>query len=244
MAFHSLYSDERSWSHCEFSLTNSTFLLKDWENVYFWSWESSGGRGRGGRGEISKIRKRDLKKIERRNSGVGGGGRGGEGLVSDNKGDAVHLIRGATFCWFQARPRMEVVSEPQHISSRWYSWTPLCRTQLSRTPRYLEQNRSSLWFTLVFSIIFYGLSWTPRDLNSPAISKFITFRRNTGQHQSGCAVTAPPDKMYWKLRNQYWRVHGNESNIQADWTQKVTSCRYCVKHSRRLPIKLTTVNSL
>ena len=95
--------------------------------------------------------------------GVGGGG-GVGGLVSDNEGDAVHLIRGATFCWFQARPRMEVVSEAQHISSRWYSWSPLCRTRLSRTPRYLEQNRISLGFTLVFSIIYYGLSRTPRDL--------------------------------------------------------------------------------
>ena len=184
--------------------------------------------------------------------GWGGGGGGGGELVSDNEGDAVHLIRGATFCWFQARPRMEVVSEPQHISSRWYSWSPLCRTRLSRTPRYLEQNRISLGFTLVFSIIYYGLSRTPRYLETFLAPLSSTLRLSRNLLRSEETLVNISQEVQWRHLltrcteswETYWRVHGNESKIQADWTQKVTSCRYCVKHSRRLPIKLTTVNSL
>ena len=57
----------------------------------------------------------------------------------------------------------------------YHSWTPLCRTRLSRTPRYLEQNRISLGFAPVFSLIYYGLfrtrlSRTPRYLEQTRIS--------------------------------------------------------------------------
>ena len=37
--------------------------------------------------------------------------------------------------------------------------------------------------------------------STPAISNFSAFQRNIRQHQSGSAVKAPRDKMYWKLRN-------------------------------------------
>ena len=97
-----------------------------------------------------------------------------------------------------------------------YSWTPLCRTRLSRTPRYLEQNKISLGFAPRFFSHLLGaisnsvisdtplsrtVSRSPWLKSTPATSNFITFRRNTGQHQSGSAVKAPPDKMHWKLRN-------------------------------------------
>ena len=61
----------------------------------------------------------------------------------------------------------------------------VCRTWLSRTPRYLE--------------LF--LNRSPWLKSTPAISNFIIFWRNTGQHWSGSAVKAPPGKMYWKPRN-------------------------------------------
>ena len=48
-----------------------------------------------------------------------------------------------------------------------YSWTPLCRTRLSRTPRDIE------------------LFLAPLNSNQPRLGLCISFRRNTGQHQSG-----------------------------------------------------------
>ena len=42
---------------------------------------------------------------------------------------------------------------------------------------------------------------------------FVPNEINTGQNQSGSAVRAPRDKMYWKLRNVL-TSHGNESKVR------------------------------
>ena len=110
-----------------------------------------------------------------------------------------------------------------------YSWTPLCRTQLSRTPRYLEQNRISLGFALIFSVIYYyGLSWTrlpwtPRNLepflaplssSSPRLSQTLlrseeTLVKISQEVQTRHVTTRCTES--WEL---YWRVHGNESKVR------------------------------
>ena len=101
-----------------------------------------------------------------------------------------------------------------HSLLRWKRKTLYSWTRLSRTPRYLEQNRISLGFALVFAVIYYGLSRTrlsrpprylelflaPLSSNQP-LSNCVTLGRNSGQNQSGSAVKAPRGKMYWKLRN-------------------------------------------
>ena len=74
------------------------------------------------------------------------------------------------------------------------------------------------------------VSLSPWLKSTPAISNFVTFRRNTGQHQSGSAVKAPPDKMYWKAEKciDVFLVTKAKSN----WLdlllrmKKATSCRY------------------
>ena len=109
-----------------------------------------------------------------------------------------------------------------------YSWTPLCRTRLSRTPRYLEQNWISLEFALVFSVIYYGLSrtWlsrTPRYLelflallssNPPRLSRTLLYSEETlvkisQEVQSKHLMTRCTES--WEI---HWRVHGNESKVR------------------------------
>ena len=78
------------------------------------------------------------------------------------------------FCYWSDYNTEEQVASFYRYSSEYYSWsqydmyswTLLGRTWLSRTPRYLEQNRISLGFALVFRVIYYGLhvSRTPRYL--------------------------------------------------------------------------------
>ena len=107
------------------------------------------------------------------------------------------------------------------------SWTPLFRTRLSQTPRYLEQNRISLGFAPVFSVIYYELSRTrlsrtprylelflaPLSSDQSRLSRTLLWSKepwSTLVRKS--AVKAPPDKMYWTLRN-VWHIHGNESKV-------------------------------
>ena len=115
------------------------------------------------------------------------------------------------------------------ISNVKYSWTPLCWTRLSRTSRYLEQNRISLGFALVFSVIYYGLSRTrlsrtPRYLElfvAPLSSNqppYLELHYVTKKHWS-TSVRKCSQSTSWqnvlKAEKQYWRVHGKET--KSDW---------------------------
>ena len=65
---------------------------------------------------------------------------------------------------------------------------------------------------------------------NPGYLELITSRRNTGQHQSGSAVKAPPDKMYWKLTKcigvfMVTRAKSNWLDLLLRM-QKATSCPY------------------
>ena len=108
-------------------------------------------------------------------------------------------------------------------------------------PRYVELHylelpviSNRIGFPLDLPLFFSNLLWailnsvisntplsrtvsrSPKRKTTPAISNFITFQRNTGQHQSGSAVKAPPDKMSesWEM---YWCVHSNGSKVRLTW---------------------------
>ena len=106
-----------------------------------------------------------------------------------------------------------------------YSWTPLCRARLSRTPRYLEQNRISLGFALVSFSHLYGLSRTPRYLelflaslssNQPRLSRLYYVPK---KHWS-TSVRKCSQGTSWQDRTEswqmYWCVHGI-TNAKSDW---------------------------
>ena len=128
-------------------------------------------------------------------------------------------------------PKLFVVSQCKQIYSVELSY--------SRTPRYLEQNWISLFFFsshLLWAILnsvtsnthYLKLFLAPLS-STLAILNFITVQRHTGQHQSGSAVKAPPDKMYRKLRKVL--TCSCVTKTKSDWLdltlrmQKVTSCQ-------------------
>ena len=93
--------------------------------------------------------------------------------------------------------------------------------------RYLKQNRVSLGFALVFSVIYYGpsrtrLSWTPRYLklfmapssNQPQLSRTLlrceeTLLSISQEVQSRHLLTRSTES--WEM---YWSVHGKESKVR------------------------------
>ena len=108
----------------------------------------------------------------------------------------------------------------QYTTTLAYSRTPPCRARLSGTPRYLEQNRISLGFALVLSVIYYGLSRTRLSRTPHHLELFLaplsSYRLKTHWSTSGCES--------WEC------VYGNEDKVRY-WLalllriQKVTSCR-------------------
>ena len=127
-----------------------------------------------------------------------------------------------------------------------YSWTPLSRTNslLSRTkwnfPWICPYFFSHLLWAISNSVISNTLlsrtvSCSPKLKSTPAISNFSMFRRNICQHQSGSAVKAPPDKMYWKLRNGSIDMFA-VTKAKSDWLLN--------KCSRRSSIKKWSVKSI
>ena len=97
-------------------------------------------------------------------------------------------------------------------------WAKL-KQQHTVEPRYVE-----LCF-LKYPAISKCFSFPLAQINPVSISNFITFWRNTGQHQSGSAVKVPPHKMYWKLTNV----------LMCSWKQKQsqTDCTCCCEYRRR-----------
>ena len=92
------------------------------------------------------------------------------------------------------------------------SWTPLCRTRLSRTSRYLE-------------LFLAPLSWNQPRLSRTLLRYEETLVKIRQEVQSRHLLTRCTES--WEM---YWRAHGiNESKVRTDWTyrwmQKATSCR-------------------
>ena len=103
--------------------------------------------------------------------------------------------------------------EWQAISAIKYSWTPLCRTRLSRTPRYLE------------------LFLAPFGSNQLRLSRTLLRSEETlvniGQEvQSRQLLTISTE--IWET---YWRVRGNES--------KVRLTGLAIAKSNKLPVFVT-----
>ena len=123
-----------------------------------------------------------------------------------------------------------------------YSWTPLCWTRLTRTPRYLEQNRISLGFAL--SVIYYGLSRTQLSQTPHYLELFLA---PLGSNQPRLSRTLLRSKKHWSTlvrkcsQGTSWQdVLKAENRIdvftvtkaKSDWLdlllqkQKATSCWY------------------
>ena len=95
-----------------------------------------------------------------------------------------------------------------------YNWTPLCQTQLSRTPHYLEQKRIALRFALVFSVIYYGLSRT-RLSRTPCYLELSYFpKKHWSKSVRKCSQGTLWQDVLKAVRNIYWRVHCNESKVR------------------------------
>ena len=121
------------------------------------------------------------------------------------------------------------------IDLRPYSWTPLCRTRLSRTPCYLEQNRISLGFALgfFFSFIYYGpartrLSRTPRYLPG-YLEPYYGPKKDWSTSDRKCSQgTSWQDVLKAEKCIHVFTV----TKAKSDWLdlplrmQKATSCRY------------------
>ena len=121
-----------------------------------------------------------------------------------------------------------VIFEYYQIGVNSYSWTPLCRTRLSRTPRSLEQNRISLGFTLVFQPFTMGYLELGY-LEHPAIWK--CFSLPLAQTNPGYLKLHYDQRKHWstsvrkcsqgtswqdvlKAEKMYWPWHGSESKVR------------------------------
>ena len=120
-----------------------------------------------------------------------GAGRGWGGM-----GDRCHWITGTRRHW-----RVK------------YSWTPLFRTRLSRTPRYLE-------------LLFAPLSSNQPRLSRTSLHSEETLVKFSQEVQSKHLVTRCTES--WEM---YWRV--TVIKVKSDWldlplriVQRATSCRY------------------
>ena len=118
----------------------------------------------------------------------------------------------------------------------YYSWTQLCRTRLSRTPHYLEQNWISLGFALGFSVIHYGLSRTRLSRTPRYLEQFLSPHSSNRPRLPRTLLRSEETRVNWSVRKcsqgesrhlltrcteswqMYWRVRGKREQTQTDWT--------------------------